>query len=113
MAIANGRMKYEIWLGEHYSHFDHGLVHLEDGRSLPLKGWIHVATYGADSILLADQDRYECCDFPVRWLIHPSGIEFYCWDAEVESITLHNDTSADVMVEGYGILLAGKSQEYI
>lgn len=72
---------------EHYLHvqqsvrktavarFDHGLVHLDDGRSLPLKGWLHVATYGADSILLADRDRYELCDFTIRWFIHQDGIE--------------------------------------
>ena len=51
-------MKFEIWMGEHYSRFDHGLVHLKDGRSLPLKAWIHVATYGADSVLIADEERY-------------------------------------------------------
>ena len=105
-------MKFEIWMGEHYSHFDHGLVHLDDGRSLPLKGWIHVATYGADSILIADQKRYELCDFPVRWFIYPSGIEFYCWDAEVESITLYNCTGADLMISDYGVLAGGNTKEY-
>nr|CDL67037.1 unnamed protein product [uncultured bacterium] len=110
MAASSSMMKFEIWMGEHYSWFDHGLVHLEDGRSFPLKGCIHVATYGADSLLLADQEHYACSDFPVRWLIHPSGIEFYCWDEEVESITLHNSSGADVMVNGYGVLPAGKSR---
>lgn len=99
--------------GGHYSHFDHGLVHLDDGKSLPLKGWIHAATYGADSILIADKERYVCCDFPVRWFIYPSGIEFYCWDKEVESITLHNKTGADLQIRGYGVLPDGESREYI
>lgn len=106
-------MKYEIWMGNHYSRFDYGLVYLEDGRSLPLKAWIHTATYGADSILIADLERYELCDFPVRWFIYQSGIEFYCWDEEVESITLHNCTGADLTIRDYGVLPAGESREYI
>lgn len=105
-------MRFEIWLGEDYSRFDHGLAHLDDGRSLPLKSWIHVATYGADSILIADQERYEYCDFPVRWFIYRTGIEFYCWDKAIESITLHNESGADVMVKGYGLLPAGESRDY-
>lgn len=50
-------MIFEIWLGTHYSHFDHGVAHLEDGGTVPLREWIHMATYGADSVLIADQER--------------------------------------------------------
>lgn len=105
-------MKFEIWMGQHYSHFDHGLLHLEDGSTLPLKAWIHTATYGADSVLIADPERYKLCDFPVRWFTTRAGIEFYCWDAEVESVLLHNETGTNVTVKGYGVLPAGESREY-
>lgn len=104
-------MKYEIWLGDHYSHFDHGLLH-EDGQSKPLE--IHIRDFcsEADSVLLADHERCEISEFPVRWFAYPDGLEFYCWDVIVESVVLHNHSSIDLMVRGYGVLQVGESREY-
>ena len=106
-------MKYEIWIGNHYSRFDHGFLHTKAGSCLPLKAWIHTATYGPDSVLIADPERYEYEDFPVRWFTTFAGIEFYCWDPEVKSIILHNDSGSEIIVKGYGVLPAGQSHEYI
>lgn len=71
-------MRFEIWLGGHYSHFDHGLLHLDEGSTKLLKGWIHTATHGQDRVLIADEDRYIYDDFPVRWHIKENGLAFYC-----------------------------------
>lgn len=105
-------MKFEIWLGPHYSHFDRGMLHLADGSAKPLKGWIHSATYGPDTMLIADEDGYIYADFPVRWYIEENGLTFYCWGAEVKSILLHNGTGKQITVGGYGVLPAGESREY-
>lgn len=105
-------MIFEIWLGsEHDSHFDHGFVH-EDGRSLPLEMVIHSASPYADSVLLADYERSEVADFPVRWFTYEDGLEFYCWDELVKSVVLHNESGKDLDIKGYGVLPAGERREY-
>lgn len=105
-------MKFEIWLGTQYSYFDHGMLHLDDGSTKPLLGWIHTATYGPDTILIADEEGYLYDDFPVRWYIEENGLTFYCWDAEVKSVLLHNGTGKQITVGSCGVLPAGESREY-
>ena len=104
-------MKFEIWLGDHYSHFERGLLHLEDGTTKELKGWIHSSTWGTDSLLIADMDLVHCPDFPVRWYIHENDLGFYCWDDGIEAIILHNDTQKHMDVSRFGLLHAGETWE--
>ena len=104
-------MVFEIWLGEQYGYFDHGIARLRDGSTAPLLEWIHTATYGMDSLLITDEERYKWSEFLVRWFIHPAGIELYGWDSEVEKIILHNESGKDLEVSEFGILRAGETLE--
>jgi len=104
-------VRYEIWLGDHYSHFERGVAHMPDGRSLPVKSWIQPATYGSDSLYLADEVSYTFSDFPVRWLIGPALLEIYCWDSEVSKIRLHNGSSKPIRIDGFQTLRSGDSIE--
>lgn len=104
-------MDFEIWLGTHYSHFDHGIAHLQDGSTVPLLEWIHTATYGRDTLLLDRADRLLDVDYPLRWYIEESGLSFYNWDAEIERIIFYIESGKDLEVSEFGTLRAGGSCE--
>lgn len=106
-------MRYEIWMGEHYSHFERGLLHQDDGRTIPLKEWIHISTYGPDTILITDQEHYFLDDFPVCWFILKNGLEFYEWSEEITSITFHNETGRDMEIDGFPVLKNGETREFL
>lgn len=103
-------MTFEIWLGEHYSHFERGVLHFEDGTTMPLKGWIHTATYGPDTLLIADEAMEVCPGWPVRWYIEENGLSFYNWDSEIQTIILHNVSRSDLEIGRHGILRAGETR---
>lgn len=105
-------MVFEIWLGDHYSHFEKGLLHLSNGSSKELKGWIHSATYGPDTLLVADKELTVCPDFPVRWYIRENGLSFYAWAAEVSSIVFHNESGKGLEIGRFGVLENGATKEY-
>ena len=104
-------MIYEIWLGDHYSHFDHGIVHTADGRQMPMKVWINGSTYGKESVQVTDEVRYTYPEFLVSWLTSPGTMEFYSWDRSVERITLHNASQAPILVDGFRTLEPGETLE--
>jgi len=105
----NDELTYEIWLGEHYSHFERGVMHRANGSTVPLKGWIHSSTYSVDSILIADEARYYASEFPLRWYIEPNRIGFYCWDDRIVRLILHNDSGKELIVGSYGVLSPGET----
>lgn len=106
-------MRFEIWMGEGYTYFNHGVVHFGDGRTLPLRIWFDGPILGLPvSLLLATNEWQVIPNWLVRWFILPDGIEIYHWDQDVTSIVLHNNTGADVTVKGYGVLSAGESRVY-
>ena len=105
------KARYEIWLGDHYSHFDRGIAYLEDGRTIALKSWVHVASYGSDSVLIDDEEHYTYGRFPVRWFMRPGAMEFYSWDETVPSLLIHNSSSEEIRVDRYCVLKPGESKE--
>ena len=105
------KARYEIWLGNHYSHFGRGVAHMADGRDLPLKSWIQPATYGADCVMIDDEENYAFSRFPLRWFTCPGSLEFYCWDEEVTSLLIHNDSEEAILIDGIGTLQPGESKE--
>jgi len=100
-------MTMEIWLGDHYSHFDHGVLHMDDGSTTPLKGWIHTSTYGDDTLLVDDAECCVCGDFPLRWYIGYDSLHLYCWDREIERLILHNAATKILDIGRYGVLYPG------
>lgn len=102
-------MLYEIWIGEHYSHFDHGVAHLDDGRKIELKNWIHVATYGNDSVLIDDAEHFADCNFPLRWFTKPGALEFYHISSNTPDVLFHNESNVDIRIDCFGILKPGES----
>lgn len=103
-------MKYEIWLGEHHSHFDHGVAHMDDGSTIPLVGCVHLGTV-RDTLLIDREDRYKEMRFPVRWYIRENGLSLYGWADDVAVIVFHNDAGKDLEVRGFGTLKAGETRE--
>ena len=74
-------MLFEIWIGEHHSHFDRGIAHLNDGRTIELDSFFHIATYGRDSVLIDDIEHIEEFNFPLRWFIKQNAIDFITYAA--------------------------------
>ena len=103
-------MKYEIWLGDDYTHFDRGIAHLDDGRRLDLYAMVHTSTFGSDSLLIDDEDYFDLCRFPLRWIIHSNRLNFYSWDG-ITTVLLHSERQEPIRIDGVGILLPGESME--
>ena len=104
-------MTYEIWLGTHYSHFDRGIAHLDDGKTVVLDSCIHTATYGSDSILIDDVKHINECRFPLRWFIKRDAIEFYCVADDTPDVLFHNESGTDIIIDRFGVLGNGESVE--
>lgn len=104
-------MTYEIWLGEHWSHYGCGIAHLDDGSNKDLAAWLHTATFGADTVLIAEEDRYMEMDFPVRWHAKENSLSFYDWEPHIESIIFHNDSGRSLEIIRFGVLEAGGTEE--
>ncbi len=97
-------MTYEIWLGDHYSHFDSGIAHFDNGRTTALDSCIHTATYGSDSVLIDDVEHIDECRFPLRWFIKSEAIDFYSIGEDTPDILFHNESEKDIRIDKYGLL---------
>ena len=106
-------MKYEIWLGTHYSHFDKGVAHFNDGRTVSLDSCIHTATYGNDSVLIDDVEHIDECRFSLRWYIKRDAIEFYCVTADTPDILFHNKSGESIRIDNFGVLENDKSMSIV
>ena len=104
-------MTYEIWLGDHYSHFDRGVAHYDNGKTIQLDSCIHTATYGSDSVLIDDIDHMNECSFPLRWFIRSGALDFYSIGQDTPNVLFHNESQCDIRIDKYGILKSGESLE--
>ena len=105
-------MKYEIWLSNDYTHFGHGIAHMDDGRKLELCAWQHTATYGRDSLLIDDEERFKIGGlYPLRWFIMPGSLEFYSVDKDTPDVLFHNESGVDLRIDDFGVLPNGASME--
>ena len=100
-------MIYEIWLGDHYSHFDHGVAHLDDGQDIKLKGLIHNASYCADSILICHEEDWS----HLRWFIHADSLDFYKVYKDTPMVILHNKSKKTLKIDRLTTLAPGESME--
>lgn len=105
-------MMYEIWLGAHYSLFDHGSACLDNGSEKELAAWGHTAMFGFGVVLIDEYDKYLDMNFPVRWCAEENGLAFRHWGPEVECIVFHNETGKDLEIDCCGILRAGETREF-
>ena len=103
-------MKYEIWLDSRYSHFDYGVAHLDDGTTRELTTFYNVGNF-KDSLHIGVAPVGYDFDPVLRWHPYPGVIEFYMWDAELESITFHNTGNCDIYIWEYAYLKPGESVE--
>ena len=107
-ACAERKLKYEIWLGDHYSHYWKGVAHLEDGSTTKLYAHIHVASYCSDSILF---DHEEMGNLPLRWMIYPNSLHFYSVGSDTPDVILHNESGKALEIECFTTLGDGESME--
>ena len=101
-------MKYEIWLGNDYVQFEHGLAHLEDGSTKELCAWHNSSCYGPGSVLVQEAD-FEYEDYPLRWYPRPGVLELYCWENTIVEITFHNESGRDYYIFGYAYVKPGET----
>ena len=102
-------MKYEIWLGNHYSYFDKGIAHHKDGSTSKLEMFVHVSTYGCDTVLVSDEKSPCNFSFPLRYYIKNGAIEFYSVSKDTPCVTFHNGSDNDIRIDKYGVLKSGES----
>lgn len=79
-------MWFEIWLDDSRSHFNHGIIHHEDGHIEELRGRWHVGMF-EDSYLLFDERN------PIGWLSwFPTflKIEIYHWQRGLDRVVFHD-----------------------
>ena len=100
-------MIYEIWLGDHYSHFDHGVAHLDDGQDIKLKGLIHNASYCADSVLICHEEDWS----HLRWFIHADSLDFYKVYKDAPTVIFHNGSKKTLKIDRLTTLAPGESME--
>lgn len=99
-------MTYEIWLNDEYSHFERGVAHLDDGRTVELRTCPHIATYGPDSLLI---DHGEEGRWPLRWFIRETGLEFYSVCEDTPDVYFHNGSGKPLRIGDICELPDGKS----
>lgn len=104
-------MKYEIWIGEHYSHYERGVAHLDDGRMVELQSLLHSATYSYDSILFDDVEHVAYGRFPLRWFIKKDALDFYSIGDDTPDVLFHNLSNSDIRIDRFGILRKGESMK--
>lgn len=102
-------MKYEIWLGGDYTHFDHGKAHLDDGSAVDLMSYCNISI-ARDSIIIGVPTEFYVPDDSIRWYPAPGVIEL-CAIHDGLSILFHNATDYDIYIYGYAYLKPGDSIE--
>ena len=100
---------YEIWLSGAYGFFGQGVAHLEDGRDVALKSWVHVASFSRDSLLVDDDEHYTLGRFPLRWFIGLGSLDFYHVTPDTPDGIFHNKSGSDLRIDQYGVLPNGVS----
>ena len=103
-------MKYEIWLGNDSTHFDHGTAHFDDGRTESLGAFCNVSIR-QDSLLIGVPNEYGELDDKLRWYPMPSVIDFYIWDKALDAVVFHNNSDRDIYICGHLYLRPGESGE--
>ena len=100
-------MKYEIWLNDNYGYFEHGIAHLDSGRTEPLEKYIHSATFGPDSLLVGHKESSDTNEYLLRWFIREKTLNFYRIGSEMPDIIFHNNCPFDITLKNYGVLKSG------
>lgn len=103
-------MKYEIWLGDDGTYFDHGTAHFEDGHTDPLGAFCNVSIY-RNSLLIGTANQYGEIDDKLRWYPKEGVIHFYFWAQDLEGVVFHNGTGRDIYIYGHAYLKHGESAE--
>lgn len=103
-------MKYEIWLGNNSTHFDHGVAVFDDGRTEPLDTFCNVGIQ-QNSLLIGIANEYGEIDDQLRWYPMPGVIDFYVWSKDLDGLTFHNTSDHDIYICGYAYLKPGESTE--
>lgn len=103
-------MKYEIWLNNNSSYFGRGIAYMDDERKLSLMSWMHVSSYGRDSVLIDDEENFDSGRFALRWFITNGALDFYRINSDTPaSILFHNESGIDIRIDRFGILPNGES----
>lgn len=95
------KVTYEIWLGDHHSHFERGIAHLENGKDVELVTYYHSDSSSHDSVLIDHEDTGSA---RLRWFIFSDKLEFYGVDADTPIVILHNTSGREIKIIGYAIL---------
>lgn len=100
---------YEIWLSNTHGFFERGVAHMTDGRTLELRHWMHVASYGRDSVLVDDEEHHTLARYPLRWLVEDKALDFYGVDSETPDVIFHNETGTELRIDKFGVIPHGIS----
>lgn len=103
-------MKYEIWLGNDSTHFDHGIALFDDGCKKPLGAFCNISIR-QDSLLVGTTDENGELNDKLRWYPMPGVIDFYIWSKDLEYLIFHNSSDHDIYITGYSYLKPGETAE--
>lgn len=103
-------MKFEIWLGNDSTHYEHGIAYLDDGRMVELLAYCHIGLV-EDAMVIGVADEYKNIHNSIRWYPHP-GLIFMSRLYEVDSVLFHNASDHNIYIYGYAYLKPGDSYEY-
>ena len=93
-------MTVQIWLGDHYSHFDKAIAIFDENRVEDVHAIIHQGML-CDTVLLGTSVEMPRCEFLLRWKIRENGLELYDVDPKVTHIFFVNFSKKPINIDNH------------